>query len=76
MGERDHPEVREAHDLVFRRSLECGVQPRAEIGSPGQAQKYLDLGVRHFSIGSDVRILYDYWNDTGAQLRKALGVPA
>ncbi|MDE0023294.1 MAG: aldolase/citrate lyase family protein [Spirochaetaceae bacterium] len=75
IGERDHPEVREAHDLVFRRSLECGVHPRAEIGSPDLAQKYLDLGVRHFSIGADVSILGGYWSTTGAQLRDVLGVP-
>ena len=75
IGDRDHPEVKEAHDLVFRRSLECGVQPRAEIGSPDLAQKYLDLGVRHFSIGADVSILGGYWSATGAQLRDVLGVP-
>jgi 4-hydroxy-2-oxoheptanedioate aldolase len=56
-------------------ALEHGVAPRAEIGSPDQAQEYLDMGVRHFSIGADVSILGQYWKDTGSQLRGVLGVP-
>ena len=76
IGERNHPQVVAARDRVFTMALERGVAPRAEIASPEQAQEYLDMGVRHFSIGADVSILGQYWNDTGAQLRELLGVPA
>ena len=75
IGERDHPEVGAARNRVFTMALERGVAPRAEIGTPEQAQEYLDMGVRHFSIGADVGILGQYWKDTGAQLRELLGVP-
>ena len=75
IGERDHPEVVAARNRVFTMALEHGVAPRAEIGSPDQAQEYLDMGVRHFSIGADVSILGQYWKETGGQLREVLGVP-
>jgi 4-hydroxy-2-oxoheptanedioate aldolase len=75
IGEKGHPEVEAARNRVFTMALEHGVAPRAEIGSPDQAQEYLDMGVRHFSIGADVSILGEYWKETGSQLREVLGVP-
>jgi 4-hydroxy-2-oxoheptanedioate aldolase len=75
IGEKGHPEVEAARNRVFTMALEHGVAPRAEIGTPEQAQEYLDMGVRHFSIGADVSILGQYWKDTGSQLRGVLGVP-
>ncbi|MEM1068981.1 MAG: aldolase/citrate lyase family protein [Planctomycetota bacterium] len=50
-------EIRRFEELVIRKSLEHGVQPRIEIGSVDQAKRYLDLGVQHFCIGWD-RFLY------------------
>jgi 4-hydroxy-2-oxoheptanedioate aldolase len=75
IGEKGHPEVEAARNRVFTMALEHGVAPRAEIGSPAQAQEYLDMGVRQFSIGADVSILGEYWKETGSQLREVLGVP-
>ena len=75
IGEKGHPDVEAARKRVFTRALEHGVAPRAEIGSPDQAQEYLDMGVRHFSIGADVSILGQYWTETGSRLREVLGVP-
>jgi 4-hydroxy-2-oxoheptanedioate aldolase len=75
IGEKGHPEVEAARNRVFTMALEHGVAPRAEIGSPAQAQEYLDMGVRQFSIGADVSILGQYWKETGSQLREVLGVP-
>ena len=53
-------------------ALEMGVAPRAEIGTPDQAKEYLDMGVKHFSIGADMQILFDYWKNTEAGLREVL----
>jgi len=71
-GQRSDPEVTAAHDKVFKTALRMGVQPRAEIQSPDQAKRYLDMGVRHFSIGTDIFVLYTYWKENGEKLRKAL----
>jgi hypothetical protein len=48
------------------------VPPRAEINSVDQAKYYLDLGVRHFNIGTDLAILYNWWKNNGDQLRKVI----
>ena len=49
-----------------------GVAPRAEIGNVDDAKYYLDLGVRHFSIGTDIAILYNWLKQNGEGLRKAV----
>jgi hypothetical protein len=49
-----------------------GVPPRAEIESSDETKEFLDMGVRHFSIGTDISILYDFWNREGDQIVRAL----
>ena len=71
-GNPGHPEVEEARLRVFQTALRMGVHPRAEIGSADQARQYLDMGVRHFSVGTDLAILYGFWRREGEQMRKAL----
>ena len=60
-GERNHPEVVAARDKVFKQCLAKGIPPRAEIQTADEAKMYLDMGVRHFSIGTDINILYNVW---------------
>lgn len=47
--------VKDAELRVIKAALAAGVQPRAEIKKPAQARFYLDLGVRHFSMGNRPR---------------------
>ena len=54
MGTKD---IRPFEELVIKKSLEYGIHPRIEIGAVEQAQRYIDLGVRHFCIGWD-RFIY------------------
>jgi len=76
-GQRGHPAVREAETFVIETALKKGIQPRAEIGQPDQAQRYLDMGVKHFCIGTDMSILYQWFKQNGAAMRELLGaVPA
>jgi 4-hydroxy-2-oxoheptanedioate aldolase len=72
-GERNAPEVKQAELKVIEASLKAGIPPRAEIGTVDQAKYYLDLGVRHFCIGTDVSILYSWWKTNGECLQKELG---
>lgn len=46
--------VKDAELRIIESALAAGVQPRAEIKRPDQAPFYLDLGVRHFSMGTDL----------------------
>jgi 2-keto-3-deoxy-L-rhamnonate aldolase RhmA len=71
-GERGLPEVKATERRVIETALKMGVQPRAEIGSADQAKYYLDLGVRHFCIGTDVSILYRWWKTNGDELREVI----
>ncbi len=71
-GQRGSPEIKAAERKVFETAIKMGVPPRAELGSADQAKYYLDLGVRHFCIGTDVSILFNWWKEHGDNLRKAL----
>ena len=73
-GERDHPEVKAAERLVFEKAIQAGVPPRAEIQHPDQAKYYLDMGVRHFSLGVDLSILFNWWKQNGDIMRKILEI--
>ncbi len=71
-GEKSLPEVKAVERRVFETALKMGVPARAEINSVDQAKYYLDLGVRHFNIGTDLSILYNWWKAHGDELRKAV----
>lgn len=71
-GEYGHRKVREAEKFVIETSLKMGVAPRAEIGGPDGAKKYLDMGVRHFCMGTDVSILMRWFRTEGEAMRKVL----
>lgn len=54
---------------VIQESLAAGLHPRIEIGSPDQATRYIDLGVRHFCIGWDRFILRQELLKLGESMR-------
>ena len=71
-GQRYTPEIDAVKNKVFEMALEKGVHPRAEIRTVAEAQGYLDMGVRHFSIGTDLAILHDWWKENGTALQKII----
>jgi 4-hydroxy-2-oxoheptanedioate aldolase len=71
-GGRKSPEVKAVERKVFETALKMGVPPRAEIKSVDEAKYYLDLGVRHFNIATDLSILYNWWKTNGDNLRKVI----
>lgn len=71
-GQRSSPEIKAIEKQVTETALKMGVPPRAEINTADQAKYYLDLGVRHFCIGTDVNILFNWWKEHGDDLRKAV----
>lgn len=73
-GQWDHPRVKEAERFVIDTALRKGIAPRAEINRPDQAKKYLDMGVKHFCIGSDVTILFDWFKQNGRDMRSVMGL--
>ena len=71
-GQWDHPKVVDAERRMIKTALTLGIAPRVEIGRPEQAKPYLDLGVRHFCMGWDVEILFDWFKREGDAMRKIL----
>ena len=71
-GQHGDPEVVAAERKTIETALKMGLHPRVELRDPGQAAKYLDMGVKHFCIGWDVRILADWWDTKGAEMRGLL----
>ena len=71
-GERGNPEVRAAEKKVFETCLAKGIPPRAEIGSPEDAKRFLDMGVRHFCLGTDIAVLYQALRKHGEGMRELL----
>jgi 4-hydroxy-2-oxoheptanedioate aldolase len=68
--------LRAAERMVIEKALSKGVQPRAEIADARDAGWYLDVGVRHFCIGHDVGILYNWWAEQGRVMRSAMAADA
>ena len=71
-GARGEPEVKAVERQVIETALRMGVPPRAEIGNVDQARYYLDLGVRHFNLSTDLSILYQWLSQNGESLRKVI----
>jgi 4-hydroxy-2-oxoheptanedioate aldolase len=71
-GKRGSPEITAVQRKVFETAIKMGVPPRAEVNSVDEAQYFLDLGVRHFCIGTDIRIIHDWCQTNGEAFRKAL----
>ncbi len=66
-------EAKEAEKHCIRVALAHGVAARCEIDTPEAARYYLDLGVKHFCLGDQVKILRSWWAANGGELRKIIG---
>jgi 2-keto-3-deoxy-L-rhamnonate aldolase RhmA len=71
-GQRNHPDVKAAERRTIETALKLGLHPRVELGDISGAEPYLEMGVKHFCIGWDVRILHDWWVKNGEGMRRAL----
>jgi 4-hydroxy-2-oxoheptanedioate aldolase len=68
----EDPEVLEAETHVIETSLRLGKHPRAEPPGAGGLERYLEMGVRHFCVGTDVTILMNWFRDEGDRMRQIL----
>jgi len=66
------PEVQAAKKKTFELGIKMGVPPRAEIQSADEMKEYLDMGVRDFSLGTDISILYSFWKNEGEKVLRAM----
>ena len=68
-GQWGHPEVRKVERHVIETAQKLGIHPRVELGDPSQAERYLEMGIKHFCIGWDVTILHGWWQEKGKAMR-------
>lgn len=66
------PEVLEAEAHVIKTALRFGKHPRAEPTGAAGLERYLEMGVRHFCVGTDVTILMNWFRDEGGRMREIL----
>lgn len=67
----DHvAEIREVEEYVIRTALENGIAARCECDTMDKVEHYKSLGVKHFCVGDEFRILLSYWNGTCKEVRK------
>src|SRR5277367_4851317 len=71
-GQRSHPDVKRAERKTIETALAKGLHPRVELADITQGAPYLEMGVKHFCIGWDVRILHDWWRANGEGMRALL----
>jgi 4-hydroxy-2-oxoheptanedioate aldolase len=69
---RNSPEVQVVERKVIETALERGVPPRVELQSLDDVEYYIEMGVRHFRIGTDLGILRRFWKKNGDALRQIL----
>lgn len=65
-------QVVEAEEHVIGTALRMGKHPRVEPAGPEGFDRYLEMGVRHFCVGTDVTILMDWYRTRGANMRAIL----
>ncbi len=63
-------ELKEIEEYVIRKALEHGIAPRCECDDMAKAEYYKALGVKHFCIGDEFRILNAYWKGACGEVRK------
>lgn len=75
-GQRNHPKVKEAELKTIKIALKKSIRPRVEIGSIDykikELQKYIELGVKDFSLPSEGKIVYEWLKRHGKNIRKSL----
>ena len=66
------PEVERVERDVFERCIKAGVPPRAELSNPKDVDRFLEMGVKDFCMGTDLYVIYDWMRDNGRVLRDAV----
>ena len=76
-GQEDRQQVLDAEKYVIDTAHRLGIPARVELADATGAERYLELGVKHFCIGWDVLTLHLWLTEQGKRMRDLLnGVAA
>lgn len=65
-------EIDAAERKVIETAIKYGISIRVELNHVKDSAKYLEMGVNHFALGSELRIKKDFWMQNGKLLREKL----
>jgi 4-hydroxy-2-oxoheptanedioate aldolase len=71
-GQSQSPEIQKIERDMIELALKKGVAPRVEIVSFEQAKPYIEMGVRHFCVGWDLRVIYRWCQQQAEGMRRLL----
>ena len=71
-GRMRSPEIMNVQREMIEKALKKGVHPRVELSSFEGAKEFIEMGVRHFCIGFDLAVLYQWSQLQGKGLREML----
>ncbi len=71
-GGKGSPEVKRKNRDMIELALKNGIRPRVIINSHEEAKEFVDMGVRDFCVGSDLRTLYNWCKLNGEKMRELL----
>ncbi len=71
-GEKSHPKVKEAELKTITTAVRMGIPVRAEVRMPSDAERYIELGVHHICLSTDVLILHHWLKENGEELRRII----
>ena len=69
--ERSH-EVQKIQRDMIELALKKGVAPRVETANFEQTKPYIDMGVRHFCVGTDLRVISQWCQQQAEGMKKLL----
>lgn len=72
-GKMRSPEIMKVQQEMIERVLKKGKQARVELNGYEGAKEFIEMGVRHFCIGFDLAVLYQWSQQQGKGMREALG---
>ena len=71
-GTNNDEEVKEAELYTINTAIKMNIRPRVEISKWEEAEPYLELGVKDFSIGTDIVVVHEFCKNQGEKLSKLL----
>ncbi|MHB8909883.1 MAG: aldolase/citrate lyase family protein [Syntrophales bacterium] len=72
-GQNSSPRTQQAQRDMIEKAIKKGVAARVEIKSADQAKPFIEMGVKHFCVGWDLRIIFDWCKAQGPAMREAIG---
>jgi len=69
-GQARSPEMQKVQRDMIELALKKGIAPRVELHSVEQAKPFIEMGVRHFCVHTDLGVIYGWCQQQKEGIRK------